>query len=320
MTNDDIPTYYFLHASWRTYQALSDLKALGQKHWTNVTRSHFKLTADTDAMFANTDASSAKKLSSEALAGLVDLINDNQVENSVRVVALTMFLIDSLHSVILKHDQDIVRCRLVWLYNAEWLKELPKITRATLMNGFRENDSFHESKDMWDIWHTPIENFQTKCFCDVSKPLIRIAQSSSEALLQSVALANHGYRQKEHYIALRKVIFEFDCQMTDEHINIPHEVVSLTSYVPSEAGFREMTAVMLVSDAKNPRTAVMESNWTKLSDSYVKMHESDRVPILDGFRHLYETNVGWEPSAFEDNQEYPSLLPPPVFEDDLKHS
>ena len=108
---------------------------------------------------------------------------------------------------------------------------------------------------------------------------------------KSVANADFGYRAEEHLNALNAVLSSETCQFPKGETWIPSEVVELVAHVRETPGFVVCTALLLANAIpSNDQMGWFKFRWERLAADYNVLPEEVRVPILAGFRFLYEAD------------------------------
>lgn len=118
-----------------------------------------------------------------------------------------------------------------------------------------------------------------------------LAKGMTDDLVAYVAKADYGRDVDQHYAALRRLIWDQDCELHDDQNWFPAEVVELISHVPSQPGFIECTALLLI-DAIRGRDNIgrMEFRWQNNAPAYRALPEPIRRLFLKSFRYVYESD------------------------------
>lgn len=118
-----------------------------------------------------------------------------------------------------------------------------------------------------------------------------VAKGMSDDIVANIAKADYGRDVERHHTALRQLIWDQECEFRDNQHWFPAEVVELISHVPSQHGFVECTALLLI-DAIRGRDNIgsIEFRWGNNAPAYHALPEPIRRLFLKSFRYVYESD------------------------------
>jgi hypothetical protein len=275
----------------RSKQTVHDLSSLAVHHKLYEQYQFSVLKGYLAGIDLDLDADTRKNITSSMLAN----VNDPATQPLVKAACVAVLLIDGLLSTQQHRPHDFEMLFSFWKTHKSWIFDLPKITRATILNGFREvaELEFQIDKPKFEITASK-EFFLSQSYADISTPLVEIAKQINERMLREMALADYGASAIKHYEELKKLIFEQDCIYGEDQHICPSSVVELESYVPHGPNFVVATAITILNHINDPRFEIVEFNWERDSNVYLGLKQPERTAILNGFRHCYESEVSWQ--------------------------
>lgn len=138
--------------------------------------------------------------------------------------------------------------------------------------------------------------------------LCDLARSMDSPTRDFVSRADYGCDDEEHRNALTEVLLRDDCRFTKDEYLYPSEVVELISHVPTQPGFAECTALLLVNAIPtDDEMGWLDYRWDNNAEAYNGLPPRAAAPILAGFRHHYETSGDF--LWYHTRQYDPVLLP-----------
>lgn len=192
---------------------------------------------------------------------------------------------------------------------SESIKNAPTRLRTAILRGLDAVHDYADYNNEAPSYLLPNQNRLTKPKDQILLELYQIARGMDKYTRESVAHADYGYRADEHLQALNAVLLSENCQFPKGETWVPSEVVELVAHVRETTGFVACTALLLANALpSNDRMGWFEFRWERLAADYNALPPTVRLPILAGFRYLYEVNKEflW---CSERNDWHPVLAP-----------
>ena len=130
----------------------------------------------------------------------------------------------------------------------------------------------------------------------ILEKLRNVARKVHPMVLESISKANYGIWAEEHLAALKILVYEKDFRLPSTWTE-PHDVLELTSFGETGAGFQFSTAILMIDAILVSYSDYnMEFRWGK-AERYFALPSEERDAILSAFRFLYESDEHWNPSS-----------------------
>ncbi|MCP4325329.1 MAG: hypothetical protein GY787_26485 [Alteromonadales bacterium] len=111
--------------------------------------------------------------------------------------------------------------------------------------------------------------------------MIEFIQSISENELEFIAGLDYGQESERHYAALKEVIFNQSCKVTDKQCWFPLEVIELGSYSLQQGHEKEFTICTLLVLLNNPED--VNYNFENGASNYDLLPNKFKKLILDTY-------------------------------------
>ena len=166
--------------------------------------------------------------------------------------------------------------------------------RATIMRGFYILSKRNYRNHLYNIeipFPEPVGNKDR-----ILEKLKNVARKVHPMVLESISKANYGIWAEEHLAALKILVYEKDFQLPSDWTE-PHDVLELTSFGETGAGFQFSTAILMIDAILVSYTDYnMAFRWGK-AGRYFVLPSEERDAVLSAFRFLYESDEHWEPES-----------------------
>ncbi|MEM9760766.1 MAG: hypothetical protein AAF933_16115 [Pseudomonadota bacterium] len=176
----------------------------------------------------------------------------------------------------------------IWEAIVPVARKAPGPVRAAVMNGFLQA--------MYaDLLPDDIEPANADCITTPADTLVDrlvpLAKRLTPNERRSIAAADYGTDVDRHLNALETVLSRSDCRIVCGEYYYPLEVIELSGHSPDAVGFNGATALSLIHWLPTDSDGgLASSRWHHNARAYLALPDPWRQPILDAFRHRYETS------------------------------
>ncbi|MEX0282767.1 MAG: hypothetical protein AB3N13_16420 [Arenibacterium sp.] len=173
------------------------------------------------------------------------------------------------------------------------LDTMPAQVRAALMQGFR---LAHDLRYM-QIDPLPAVNEMTTFPRDVvTAELMRAIGAMTLEEMQAVAQSDYGIDEARHLAALKMVVNSDSGLFPSDDPTHPADVVKWNANNPRAVGFMPCLSLVCVNTLHHgDRKGELAFLWSQLGPYLVHKPADEVQPVLNGIRHVFETDPDWSP-------------------------
>lgn len=165
--------------------------------------------------------------------------------------------------------------------------------RAALMQGFRL------AHDLRYLQIDPLPataEMTTRDIEDVRRDLLATVRAMTVDEMRAVAQSDYGIDEERHLNALRQIVASPDGRLPSGGAAHPGDVVKWTANNPRAVGFLPCISLLCLDAlAEGDRSGELAFLWSQLGRDLAGDDSGRFRPLLNGFRHLCETDPDWSP-------------------------
>ena len=173
------------------------------------------------------------------------------------------------------------------------LATMPASVRAALMQGFR---LAHDLRYLQISPLPSIEEMTTHSRDDVASVLLDAIRAMTLEEMQAVAQSDYGIDEARHLAALKMVVQSETGLFPVDDPTHPADVVKWNANNPRAVGFMPCLCLVCLNALHNgdPR-GELAFLWSQLGPELAGKKADEVQPILNGIRHVFETDPDWSP-------------------------